>query len=197
MPEAVKDSAGAEANAKAPKKGLISGKNKWYLVGILAAIAILVFVFVRKSKSNAGTSSATPAGSAMDPTTAAALQSALANQGQAWGSYQAATGPQGSPGPAGPAGPAGPIGPTGAKGVPGSTGKGGKPGTPPVDKDTWVSGPMRPPSTQFYTVKSGDTLSSIAAQFRLSNWQSLYNMNRTVVGNNPSLIHAGLRLKIR
>ena len=88
-------------------KGMLSGNKKWYLVGALAAIAVLVFAFVRKSNSNAATSS-TPTSSTLDPTTLAMLQAAL--QGQANGSSTGLPGAQGPPGATGPAGPAGPPG---------------------------------------------------------------------------------------
>jgi resuscitation-promoting factor RpfA len=42
-----------------------------------------------------------------------------------------------------------------------------------------------------YTVVSGDTLSGIAAKEGLSNWQTLYNENKPVVGSNPNLIFPG------
>jgi LysM repeat protein len=175
-----------EGNAKVPKKGLMTGKNKWYVVAGLGLIAVLVFIFVGKSKSNASGGTASTTGTtAMDPATQAALESALQGQGAAGYAYQAATGPQGVPGPVGPAGP---IGPAGAKGPAGSTGATG-PKAPPT-----ASGQKQ---SQFYVVKAGDTLSKIASQFHVSGgWQSLYSMNRGVVGSNPNLIHPGLRLKV-
>ena len=47
-----------------------------------------------------------------------------------------------------------------------------------------------------YTVKSGDTLSGIAAKYGMS-WQELYAKNKFVVGNNPNLIKPGQVLTIR
>lgn len=173
------------------KPGMLTGKKKWYLVGGLAVIAVLVFVFVRKSNANSSGSTTGTSNTAMDPATQAALQNALQSQAGAYQSGQV-VGPQGSPGPAGPAGPTGPAGTPGAAGTPGKPGTPGTPGksgTPPAKQPP-------PPKTQFYTVRPGDTLSSIAARFKLPNWQALYNMNRTTVGNNPNLIHPGLRLKI-
>ena len=62
MAEAVKDPGGEGDKKVGPKKGLTTGKNKWYLVGGLGLIAILVFVFVRKSNANdAGGSTTTGA----------------------------------------------------------------------------------------------------------------------------------------
>ena len=47
-----------------------------------------------------------------------------------------------------------------------------------------------------YTVKSGDTLSGIAAKYGMS-WQELYAKNKFVIGNNPNLIKPGQVLTIR
>lgn len=46
-----------------------------------------------------------------------------------------------------------------------------------------------------YTVRSGDTLSKIAARHDIA-WQQLYRANREAVGPNPHLIHPGLKLRI-
>ncbi|AUG80388.1 hypothetical protein CFP65_5694 [Kitasatospora sp. MMS16-BH015] len=46
-----------------------------------------------------------------------------------------------------------------------------------------------------YTVKSGDTLSSIAAS-KGTDWKSLYNNNTGVVGGNPDLIFPGQVLSV-
>lgn len=187
MAEAVKDPSGEGDKKVGPKKGLTTGKNKWYLVGGLGLIAILVFVFVRKSNANdAGGSTTTGATTAMDPSTQAALQSALQGQSAAGYAYQAATGPQGEAGPTGPAGPAGAKGATGPKGPSGTA---GKPAPKPAPKPSTGS------NTKFYTVKAGDSLSKIGSQFHVS-WQSIYSANRGAVGSNPNLIHPGLRLKI-
>lgn len=45
-----------------------------------------------------------------------------------------------------------------------------------------------------YTVKSGDTLSGIARKLGISNWQDLYNQNKSVIGANPNLIRTGQSL---
>ncbi|MER5886391.1 LysM peptidoglycan-binding domain-containing M23 family metallopeptidase [Streptomyces sp. NPDC001941] len=48
-----------------------------------------------------------------------------------------------------------------------------------------------------YTVVSGDYLSKIAEERRLSGgWQKLYEDNRTVVGGDPSLILPGMKLTL-
>ena len=46
-----------------------------------------------------------------------------------------------------------------------------------------------------YTVKKGDTLSSIASKYN-TTWQKIYEKNKSAIGSNPNLIHAGLKLKI-
>lgn len=183
---AVKDSDSKEANDKQPKKGLLTGKNKWYVVGALAVIAVLVFVFVRKSNSNAaGSTSAT--GSSLDPATEAALQSAL--QAQAANGLTASgggtAGAQGDTGPAGPAGPTGPAGPAGPAGATGATGNAGS-GSSPAGNNNTGSSSGKPTGTAFstYTVKAGDTLASIAARFGISVTQ-LAHANVYVSGELP------------
>ncbi|MEU5667072.1 M23 family metallopeptidase [Streptomyces longwoodensis] len=48
-----------------------------------------------------------------------------------------------------------------------------------------------------YTVRSGDYLSKIAAEQHVSGgWQKLYQDNREAIGDNPSLIHPGLKLSL-
>ncbi|MEV6615594.1 transglycosylase family protein [Streptomyces sp. NPDC051051] len=44
-----------------------------------------------------------------------------------------------------------------------------------------------------YTVRAGDTLSTIAAR-RGTTWQQVYAANKTAIGGNPDLIVPGLRL---
>lgn len=50
-------------------------------------------------------------------------------------------------------------------------------------------------STTTYTVKSGDTLSGIAAKYGMT-WQQLYAKNKFVIGNNPNVIKPGQVLTI-
>lgn len=50
-------------------------------------------------------------------------------------------------------------------------------------------------STVTYTVKSGDSLTSIAAKYNIS-WQSLYNANTNVIGSNPANLRIGQVLTI-
>ncbi|AKN70903.1 peptidase [Streptomyces sp. PBH53] len=48
-----------------------------------------------------------------------------------------------------------------------------------------------------YTVRSGDCLSQIAEEQRVSGgWQRLYDDNRQVIGADPALIHPGLKLSL-
>ncbi|WP_330343950.1 LysM peptidoglycan-binding domain-containing M23 family metallopeptidase [Streptomyces longwoodensis] len=48
-----------------------------------------------------------------------------------------------------------------------------------------------------YTVRAGDYLSKIAADQHVSGgWQKLYQDNREAIGDNPSLIHPGLKLSL-
>ncbi|SRR6266496_652883 len=198
MPELpAKDSDSPEANAKHPKKGMLTGKNKWYVVGGLAIIAVLVFVFVRKSNANdAGGSTSGQAGSGLDPATAAALQGALMQQGSAAGQQGGAVqGPAGEAGPAGPTGPAGGVGPAGPPGKPSPVPKPKPP--PPPHKPPPHKPPAKRPVAQYYTVKPGDSLSAIASRLHISGgWHALYNLNRGAVGSNPNLIHPGLRLRL-
>ncbi len=51
----------------------------------------------------------------------------------------------------------------------------------------------RPPA--IFVVRRGDSLSEIAARYRIE-WPGLYEANRAVIGGNPALITAGQRLRI-
>ncbi len=53
--------------------------------------------------------------------------------------------------------------------------------------------PARPPAE--IVVRRGDSLSGIAARYRIE-WPGLYEVNRAVIGGNPSLINPGERLHI-
>ncbi|MEV5597312.1 transglycosylase family protein [Streptomyces sp. NPDC052496] len=46
-----------------------------------------------------------------------------------------------------------------------------------------------------YTVKSGDTLAKIAASHG-TNWKSVYENNKSVIGGNPNLIFPGQKLAV-
>lgn len=165
-----------------PKSGMMTGKKKWYVIGGLGLLAVLVFFFVSRSNTNAAGGTTTTSGTSLDPATQAALESAL--QGQA--GSQDIQGPAGATGATGPAGAKGATGKTGKTGKTGGTGKTGSPGKP-----------VSAGKSEFYTVKPGNTLSGIASQFGIKGgWQQLYSMNRGVVGSNPNVIHPGQRLKI-
>ena len=45
-----------------------------------------------------------------------------------------------------------------------------------------------------YVVKKGDTLSGIAKQLGISNWRTLYDLNKATIGSNPNLIKVGQTL---
>jgi LysM repeat protein len=185
--EVVKD--GEDKLGPGKKGGMLGGKNKMYVVGALAAIAVLVFMFVRKSNSTAAAGTSTTGQTGIDPATLATL---LAAQQQSY----AGSGSSGGTGPAGAAGPAGPTGPTGATGKSGPTGPVGKPGpvSKPPAKRPVVGKPAQPGK---YTVRPGDTLSGIASRFSVSGgWQSLYKLNQHTIGGNPNLIHPGQRLTL-
>ncbi|MGW0120403.1 transglycosylase family protein [Streptomyces sp. NPDC003327] len=55
-----------------------------------------------------------------------------------------------------------------------------------------------PTVREMYTVARGDSLSKIAREERVrGGWKGLYDTNRTVVGDDPDLIHPGQRLTLR
>lgn len=45
-----------------------------------------------------------------------------------------------------------------------------------------------------YIVKSGESLSSIAKKLGISNWRTLYDQNKSVIGSNYNLIRPGQKL---
>ncbi|CAM5343120.1 transglycosylase SLT domain-containing protein [Streptomyces avidinii] len=60
-----------------------------------------------------------------------------------------------------------------------------------------TAGAVETAAPMTYSVVAGDTLSEIAAQHSLSGgWQQLYDANKTVVGDNPSVIRPGIKLTI-
>ena len=52
-----------------------------------------------------------------------------------------------------------------------------------------------PKNGVFYIVKSGDTLSKIAIQYK-TTWQAIYAANKTLIGSNPDIIRIGQKLII-
>jgi len=50
-------------------------------------------------------------------------------------------------------------------------------------------------SNKKYTVKAGDSLSKIAANYGAS-WKQIYELNREMIGDNPNVISSGMELQI-
>lgn len=70
---------------------------------------------------------------------------------------------------------------------------GGKPVSGAAPKPTASSGAR----SITYTVRSGDTLSRIAARYGTpGGWSRIYADNRSVIGTNPNLIRPGQRLRV-
>lgn len=67
--------------------------------------------------------------------------------------------------------------------------------TPKTATTRAMASPAMQAANGFHTVKPGDTLSSIA-QANGTSVTALYNVNRTVIGANPNVIHPGQRLKL-
>ncbi|MFF2375467.1 transglycosylase family protein [Streptomyces xiamenensis] len=62
---------------------------------------------------------------------------------------------------------------------------------------TQAAGQVRTETADPYEVVRGDTLSAIARSHEVTGgWQSLYDLNREVIGGNPDLIHPGQRLSL-
>lgn len=197
------DPAGEEKIPKLGKKGPWY-KNKWAIVGVLGAIAVLTFFFVQRSNKNAqgNAASASGSGSNLTPSDLAAIQGII-------GGYAGGTGAgAGVPGPAGAAGPPGPAGPPGKQGPPGKSGGGGKKKPPGhtggegEDASTVnARTPHRiphprnsPPVGQYHIVKPGETLHSLAAQFdSVGGAQGLYSINRHILGTSQH-VYPGQRI---
>lgn len=100
---------------KIPSKDFL-GKYKWWIVGGIAVLAVLVFFFVSRSKSNANAQAPSGTSGIDQGNTGLPTDYGL---GSSFG--------VGIPGPAGPAGPTGPAGKTGPRGPRGGRGpKGGR-----------------------------------------------------------------------
>ena len=57
--------------------------------------------------------------------------------------------------------------------------------------------PPKPAPVVYYTVRSGDNLSTIAQRYYgVQDWQKIYNANRAKIGSNPNLIQPGWVLVI-
>jgi LysM repeat protein len=69
-----------------------------------------------------------------------------------------------------------------------------KPG--PTPKPTPTPAPGSAPAR--YTVRPGDSLSGIAARYRIAGgWPALYRLNRAVIGPDPNQLDAGTVLRLR
>ncbi|CAL9536065.1 transglycosylase SLT domain-containing protein [Streptomyces sp. NPDC057837] len=56
---------------------------------------------------------------------------------------------------------------------------------------------VQPAKSLTYTVTKGDTLYGIAEKYDVSGgWKQLYKANRSAVGDDPKVIHPGLKLKV-
>lgn len=74
----------------------------------------------------------------------------------------------------------------------------GKQATPKPRSQQASSPTTVPTQREGYTVARGDSLSGIAyAEQVAGGWQRLYAQNRTIVGNDPDLIHPGQKLILR
>ncbi|MFG2887043.1 peptidoglycan DD-metalloendopeptidase family protein [Streptomyces sp. NPDC048297] len=83
------------------------------------------------------------------------------------------------------------IGATGAHAVPAQN----VPGK--VTQAVPVAAPQANSGARTYTVRPGDWLAKIADRQNVSGgWQRVYDDNRQVIGDNPSLIHPGLKLTL-
>ena len=173
------------------KKGKFGGKNqKYYILGGIVLLGVL-FVAVRSANKNAnsgGSDSGQQSG-----LTPSDMMGINPSTGYLYGTpadnaaLNGDTGPAGPAGPAGPTGPAGPAGPAGPKGPAGGSTGGTK--TPPKKHPK--------PSSDWYVIKPGDTLSQIAAHLHYKGgWRALYAKNKTVIGKNPNSIHPGQRIRI-
>lgn len=187
------------AEAGNPVKKL-PGKNdkmKYYIIGGLALVALLVFFFVHKSSS---ATSAAPTGSTVagygatgtNSLLSSLLSSGMLNNSGGSNPYSnGITGPRGATGPAGAAGAAGGAGPAGPSGTN---------STVPVKTTTKVptpikpGGPIKSPANQTITVQKGQTLLSLSEKyFGTSNRTALAHMNGLGTGAG---LKTGQKLKV-
>ena len=71
-----------------------------------------------------------------------------------------------------------------------------RPSAPPPARTQPPKPVTAKPAAVRYTVRLGDSLSSIAVMYRLAGYVPLYRANQAAIGGNPDLIHVGLRLRI-
>jgi len=71
---------------------------------------------------------------------------------------------------------------------------------PPAEtlEATTESVPDGPTGVKSYTIRPGDSLSTVAEEFYNDPtlWRTIYNFNRDKIGPNPNAIQAGMRLKV-
>ena len=69
--------------------------------------------------------------------------------------------------------------------------------TPNAEASTATREQPSQASTQSYTVKSGDSLSTIAKKLTgSSDWKKIYEQNKSVIGSNPNKLKVGQVLTI-
>ena len=125
-----------EADEKIPGKAGALGKYKWWLIGGLGAIAVIVFLIVRHQSSSSTTGTSSLAAMGIDPATGVPYAQEYANAygggmgmspfGGGYGGFGGFGG--GMTGPAGPQGKTGPRGPRGPGGKDKDKDKEPKPG---------------------------------------------------------------------
>lgn len=197
-----------EANEKIPKKGGALNKYKWWLLGGLGAIALLVFYFTSKSKQNAQAAAQQAGVTGTDPSSLAAQagygQGAYAGllsglQGGFGGFGGGGLGGQGPAGPAGPAGATGPQGPKGPQGPRGPQGPGPKPPPPHHHKPPKPHVPPVPPRRRpFNGPKRGAyaPYSSAGRMIDMARTRAEHNARVYPYSNayGPGLMRPGLQL---
>lgn len=153
------------SSGTAGKKSNVFSKYRWWIIGGLAVIAVLVFFFVSKSNQNASAAGTSGSGTTADTTAeqemASELQTELADAESSAGMF-------GSPGSweSGGTGMAGATGATGATGAVGATGPAGPAG--PTGKTGTGTGAKQ-------TVPAGDTAISAAEASVLLSGKNYYN----------------------
>ncbi|MFF0201763.1 transglycosylase family protein [Streptomyces sp. NPDC005017] len=112
-------------------------------------------------------------------------------QGQGWGAWPTCSARAGAYGDA-PAAPAASSSGQGTSGTPSTPEADPAPAEAPART---VNHTDRSASRGDYTVRRGDTLSSVAARHG-TDWRTLYAANKAVIGADPDLILPGLRLDV-
>ncbi|AXI78584.1 LysM peptidoglycan-binding domain-containing protein [Peterkaempfera bronchialis] len=70
-------------------------------------------------------------------------------------------------------------------------------GQPPLSVLALMPVKVPAPGSAYWTVHSGDSLSSIAQQSHVhGGWHALYDMNRDILGSNPDMIQPGQHLRL-